>query len=61
MRENRRAVGRRGWICRGVWRFGGTKVEVVVLIREVIEVCLEVVEEGRGGDSDPQACELTEV
>ena len=40
---------------------GGTKAEVLVLIREAIELYLEVLEEGRGGDSDPQAYELTEV
>ena len=38
-----------------------TKAEVCALIREAIELYLEVLEEGRGDDSDPQAYELTEV
>ena len=40
---------------------GETGVEVLLLIREAIEVCLEVLEEDGETIPAPQAYELTEV
>ena len=53
-----------GRVCRifgGVKRPGGTRAEVLGLIREAIEACLEAMDEDGEAIPAPQAYELTEV